>query len=370
MNKAIEFMLYGFYFIICYRLGNIYKLCSYLYIVNKHNGGYMYNRKYYESLAKRVTALEAMIIEGKRDQEILNDFLGDDYYNRYQIIKNKISDPDYKDIYKLIKKDPNEVMDYIDNFQSNRDYIKAAKEGAKLIYEDDNWKVYKITSYNAAKYYGKNTRWCISGNYPGHEGLGEKYFNNYIRDYNLDGGYYFYINKHNRREKYAVLKDRNTGEVSSIWDSSDEDLGRSLLDADIDLPHVEEIGLKMYNKEDLFDAIKMCEDDVEIMENYVDDSTINATDSKGYTPLIMAVNRRFMNVAKYLIKRGADVNARDNDGISSLAYACLKNDYDMAKLLIDNGADVNVKTKYGTLLQCADDNRIKRLLIDHSAKID
>lgn len=318
----------------------------------------------YNRLEKRIAFLES-----KADQEMLRKYLGDDYYNKYQLIKNKINDPDYKDIYKLIKKDPDEVKDYIDNFQSNRDSIKAAKEGATKLYEDQDWVVYKITSYNAAKYYGKNTRWCISGNYPGHEGLGEKYFNDYIRDYNLDG-YYFYINKHNRREKYAVLKDRNTGEVSSIWDSSDEDLGRSLLDADIDLPYVEEIGLKMYNKEDLFDAIKMCEDDVEIMENYVDDSTINATDSKGYTPLIMAVNRRFMNVAKYLIKRGADVNARDNDGISSLAYACLKDDYDMAKLLIDNGADVNVKTKYGTLLQCTDDNRIKRLLIDHSSKIN
>ena len=238
--------------------------------------------------------------------------------------------------------------------------------GAKKLYEDSDWVVYYITDYNAAKYYGKDTRWCISGNYDTFEKFGESFF----KAHNKTDYIYFYINKHNRREKYAVLKDRNTGEVSSIWDSSDENLGRSLLDADIDLPYVEEVGLKMYNKEDLFDAIKECEDDVEIMEDYVDDSTINATDSKGYTPLIMAVNRRFMNVAKYLIKCGADVNARDNDGISSLAYACLKNDYDMAKLLIDNGANVNVKTKYGTPLQCTDDNRIKQLLIDHSAKID
>ncbi len=39
----------------------------------------MYNKKYYEALVRRVRVLEAMIIEGKRDQEILNDFLCDDY---------------------------------------------------------------------------------------------------------------------------------------------------------------------------------------------------------------------------------------------------------------------------------------------------
>lgn len=65
--------------------------------------------------------LENLIYESRQDQEILNDFLGDDYYNKYQAIKNKISDPEYKDVYKLIKKDPDEVKDYIDNFKSNRD---------------------------------------------------------------------------------------------------------------------------------------------------------------------------------------------------------------------------------------------------------
>ena len=73
----------------------------------------MYNskRRYYESLCRRVRFLEAMILEGKKDQEILQNFLGDEYYNKYQAIKNKIRDPEYKDIYKLIKKDPEEVRE-------------------------------------------------------------------------------------------------------------------------------------------------------------------------------------------------------------------------------------------------------------------
>ena len=45
-----------------------------------------------------------LFYEGKQDQEILNSFLGDEYYNKYNSIKNKITDNEYKDIYKLIKK--------------------------------------------------------------------------------------------------------------------------------------------------------------------------------------------------------------------------------------------------------------------------
>ena len=34
--------------------------------------------------------------------------------------------------------------------------------GAELVYEDDSWKVYHITTEKAAKLYGKGTKWCIS----------------------------------------------------------------------------------------------------------------------------------------------------------------------------------------------------------------
>ena len=37
---------------------------------------------YYELLNKRVSILESYVIEGKIDQEILRDFLGDDYYDK------------------------------------------------------------------------------------------------------------------------------------------------------------------------------------------------------------------------------------------------------------------------------------------------
>lgn len=181
--------------------------------------------------------------ESKQDQEVLKDFLGDDYYTKYTNIKNKISDNEYKDIFKIVKKDVDDVKEYIDSFKSNKEIIRNAKNGAKKIYEDLDWIVYRITTYDAAKYYGKNTKWCISGNYPEEERDGDFYFNNYIKTQKLDGGYYFYINKDDPSLKYCVLKKEN-GVIDSVWDSSDTDLldepfPEEYLD---ELPYVEEIG--------------------------------------------------------------------------------------------------------------------------------
>lgn len=34
-------------------------------------------------------------------------------------------------------------------------------EGAKLVYEDNEWAVYEITTHKAAVLYGSGTKWCI-----------------------------------------------------------------------------------------------------------------------------------------------------------------------------------------------------------------
>ena len=324
------------------------------------------------ALEYRVRKLENIILEGKKDQDVLNDFLGDDYYNKYTAIKNKISDPDYKDVYKLIKKDPDEVKSYIDNFKSSRDLVKAAKEGAKKLYEDSDWVVYRITSYDAAKYYGKNTRWCISGNYPGHEGLGEKYFNDYIRDYNLDSGYYFYISKKDPNEKYCVLK-KISGDIASIWDASDTDLGNSAYWADLDLPYVKEIGLNTSDQEDLFFAIQ--DGDLEMVKQCVNDNTINAVTPTGWTPLMIAAAKSgntAVEIAEYLIDNGADVSYVSKDGKSALVVASESGRYAMVKLLVEYGhADVNnPMTEYGSASYLGtDDEDIEEYLISKSAKI-
>ena len=49
------------------------------------------NNLYRLALEYRLRKLESLLLEGKRDQEILRDFLGDDYYDKYTSIKKLLS---------------------------------------------------------------------------------------------------------------------------------------------------------------------------------------------------------------------------------------------------------------------------------------
>lgn len=272
----------------------------------------MYSRRrYYESLLRRVAYLESMIIEGKRDQEILNNFLGDEYYSKFTAIKDKIKDPEYKDIYKLIKKDPNEVKDYIDNFQSKSDIRRDDKKGASKVYEDDKWTVYKITTYPAAQLYGKGTKWCITGRYPGHEGKGEKYFNNYIKDNNLDGGYYFYI-KNDGKTKFALLR-KESGEVLPLWNAADEPIQpQYILDEDPDFPSINGIfnppspdSYGLYSRQ--FYDVKNAVDEGQDVNQVCDNRQLIYY---GLTPLDWQMKDYRINIAEYLIDNGAKITPK------------------------------------------------------------
>ena len=263
------------------------------------------------ALEYRVRKLESLLLEGKRDQEILNNFLGDDYYNKYQAIKNKIRDPEYKDIYKMIKMDPDEVKNYIDSFQSNTDIRRSRKsEGAELIYQDDLWKVYKITTYPAAQLYGSGTTWCITGRYNGHEERGEEYFNDYINENDLDGGYYFYI-KNDGKTKFCLLR-RADSEIHSIWNAEDDEVDvDNIALEDRDFPTVPGI----------FEPIPY------------EDITIN----------LFSDNE---NAVKAALSRGDDVNqvCTDKDkgyfGYAPLDWHMANNNVYLVDLLLSNGAKI------------------------------
>lgn len=324
----------------------------------------MYNRKYYESLSRRVRVLEAMVIEGKRDQEILNNFLGDDYYNKYQLIKNKIKDPEYKDIYKMIKMDPDEVKSYIDNFQSKTDIRRSNKQGATKLYEDDEWIVYRITTYPAAQLYGKNTRWCITGRYEGHEERGEEYFYNYIKNNKLDGGYYFYINKNDPYTKFCVLQKEN-GRIHSIWDAGDANMGKSSVDLPTDLPEVEGVNLKRARTKKDFLIRAINHDDGETITELINKGLSPNTVIKKSSALAFAIDNDKVHAVKALLECGADADETSAGDWTLIDNACRKADRKIAnqivRLLIKHSNNISNRT-FNAVCRYCDYLTVKTLL--------
>ena len=75
-----------------------------------------------------------------------------------------------------------------------------------------------------------------------------------------------------------------------------------------------------------------------------DPSAVNARDEFGFTALHGVAGEEQLDMARYLVERGADVNARNDKGATPLHCAANPK---MAKLLASLGADLNAATNEG-----------------------
>ena len=159
--------------------------------------------------------------ESKADEQKLIDFVGEETAKQYLKLKPRMEQP-FNDLYWWIKEgSPQELKDYVDwltKTKSKSQVEREAKQGAKLLYNKNGWKIYRIDTYEAATYYGKNTKWCISGNYPGSEGQGQTYFDNYKDNGVID--YYFIISPDNH--KWCYLHTEDGFEDSVLWNEVDD----------------------------------------------------------------------------------------------------------------------------------------------------
>jgi 26S proteasome non-ATPase regulatory subunit 10 len=70
-----------------------------------------------------------------------------------------------------------------------------------------------------------------------------------------------------------------------------------------------------------------------------------------------------------LLERGAAIDARDNDGKTSLHVAVELGKIEVARLLLKHGADVNVRDKIGrTPSQCTTQRDILELLSEYGSE--
>lgn len=171
----------------------------------------------------------ATLNESRMEDNFISAFDAD-LLARFKALKNRMRAPENDLGYWIGRKNRigEEAVDELDNFLTNLENTKTrrekreiAEEGAELIYEDDDWKVYHITTYEAAAKYGAHTRWCITGRYEGHESRGQMFFDTYLPggDDERYTGYYFFIKKGNDAEKYAVCPRINGG--YDVWDPKD-----------------------------------------------------------------------------------------------------------------------------------------------------
>jgi len=101
---------------------------------------------------------------------------------------------------------------------------------------------------------------------------------------------------------------------------------------------------------------------------------INKVDDWYGTPLCIAVESDYYDVAKLLISRGAEVNFSDGNSTTPLIRAAENGNLAMVRLLIEHGAVPNrVDERDYTALWCAidgDETEMAELLLDNGAKPD
>ena len=78
-----------------------------------------------------------------------------------------------------------------------------------------------------------------------------------------------------------------------------------------------------------------------------DPAVIKATEWSRATLLHDTVGQNHLDVATYLLDKGADVNAVISDGITALHMAAQNGNIAMSKLLLDRGAKINAADSKG-----------------------
>ncbi|MEW5922699.1 MAG: ankyrin repeat domain-containing protein [Candidatus Zixiibacteriota bacterium] len=105
----------------------------------------------------------------------------------------------------------------------------------------------------------------------------------------------------------------------------------------------------------------------------MDPELLNARDETGMTPLHCAAYNNHLELAAYLISKGADVNAAKDNNSRPLHGAAFYNCPQIVKLLLEHGADIEAANTsgYTPLLSAAAAGRVEpaRILVEHGANI-
>lgn len=141
-------------------------------------------------------------------------------------------------------------------------------------------------------------------------------------------------------------------------------------------PEVSALLLKYVDEISLFEASAVGKFDAVAHLVYTHPDAVNLHADDGFTPLGLACYFGQLEVARYLVLKGADVNLPSNNGfhVFPIHSAAAGNYTDIVRMLIENGAQVNVRQQAGaTPLHSAAQNgnlELLILLLENGAEIN
>ena len=139
---------------------------------------------------------------GERNVEILNEF--EKHSKAKRIEKNDISQ---HDTFITLEKEVNKAKEIV--------RLKELEKQTKKLLEYGEWLVMIPLSYEAARLYGANTKWCVTE---------EKYWNNYVENYKI-----IYVINRSTDVKYAISRDKTDDKDLKAWLSDDSETSPLLL---------------------------------------------------------------------------------------------------------------------------------------------
>ena len=229
-------------------------------------------------------------------------------------------------------------------------------DGAKRIYNDSDWEIYRITTLPAALKYGKGTKWFL------HDTI--KSFKDEV-----DGcECYFCLNKHDSKKSYCIFRYPD-GDLS-IMDYKEDSL---LIDHEIKDPYLRKTGDGNFNNlrslpssipcngfdlgkeireyiyknssplEDLLLGLASGDNDINRIKKCLGDiDNLNVVDRNGQSPLTCAIAAgSSLDIIKLLVDHGASVNYGRKTVATPLIYGIMTGNEKIVGYLLSKGADPN-----------------------------
>ena len=208
------------------------------------------------ALKKIVIHADFKAVQKKFTDQGIDEATVKQYLDEFKSLRDKRDLGEHKDIDQWGKKPWDDFKEFIDKTKGEKSKSEEKKlqklEGAELVFENDNWLVYKILTHAAAMLYGSGTKWCITQ-------PDGKHWRNYTRKGSC---FYFLISKTKEKDdqfyKLAAQVKSSNGEIT-YWDALDlSHVGAEFntFPKDIFKPFKVERQKKEVNVEDLIERIK------------------------------------------------------------------------------------------------------------------